>query len=97
MKKGYWVVAYRSVSSESALREYAKLAGPVVTAAGGRVLLRTADVRTAEAGLKERTTVVEFESLAVAVSTHDSAAYQDAVRALGAGAERDFRIVEGLD
>jgi uncharacterized protein (DUF1330 family) len=97
MKKGYWVVAYRSISDESALREYAKLAGPVVSANGGKALVRTADVMAVEAGLKQRTTIIEFESLAKAVETHDSEEYQRAARALGSGAERDFRIVEGLD
>jgi uncharacterized protein (DUF1330 family) len=50
-----------------------------------------------EAGLKQRTTIIEFESLAKAVATHDSEEYQHAARVLGSGAERDFRIVEGLD
>ena len=29
-------------------------------------------------------------------SAHESAAYQKALQALGSGAERDFRIVEGV-
>ncbi len=97
VKKGYWVVAYRSISDESALREYAKLAGPVVAANGGKALVRTSEVMAVEAGLKERTTIIEFESFARAVATHDSEEYQRAARTLGSAAERDFRIVEGLD
>jgi uncharacterized protein (DUF1330 family) len=30
-------------------------------------------------------------------AAHDSPAYQDALKALGNGAERDLRIVEGLE
>jgi hypothetical protein len=32
-----------------------------------------------------------------AISARESAAYAEALKALGDGAERDFRIVEGLD
>jgi uncharacterized protein (DUF1330 family) len=39
--------------------------------------------------------VVEFESLAKAHAVHDGPAYQEALRALGNGVERDFRICEG--
>jgi uncharacterized protein (DUF1330 family) len=96
MKKGYWVVAYRSVSDEAAIKNYAALAMPAIEAGGGKTLIRTADaVEPREAGLKQRTVVLEFESLAQALATYNSAAYQAALKALGSGAERDFRIVEG--
>ena len=96
MKKGYWVVAYRSVSDESALKEYGKLAIPAIEAAGGKAVIRTADaIEPREAGLKQRLVVMEFESFAKAVAAYNSPAYQVALKALGSGAERDFRIVEG--
>ncbi len=98
MKKGYWVVAYRSVSDESALKEYGKLALPAIAAGGGKTLIRTADaIEPHESGLKQRTVVMEFESFEKAVAAYKSAAYQAALKALGSGAERDFRIVEGVD
>ncbi len=98
MKKGYWVVQYRSVSDESALQEYSKLAGPAVQAGGGKGLVRTSDaVQPFEAGLKQRTVVTEFESVEKAVATYHSEAYKVALKVLGSAAERDFRIVEGLD
>ena len=37
MAKAYWVATYRSISSPEALAGYAKLAGPAIQAAGGRV------------------------------------------------------------
>jgi Domain of unknown function (DUF1330) len=43
-----------------------------------------------------RTVVIEFDSLAQGVAAHDSPAYQAALAALGNGAERDLRIVEGI-
>jgi uncharacterized protein (DUF1330 family) len=98
MKKGYWVVAYRSVSDESALKEYGKLAGPAVAAYGGKALVRTSDaIEVFEAGLKQRTVLIEFASFDKAVAAYRSDAYKAALNALGSGAERDFRIVEGLD
>jgi len=96
MKKGYWVVVYRSVSDESAFKEYGKLAIPAIEAGGGKLLIRTSEVEAHEAGLHQRVVVTEFESFEKAKATHNSAAYQAALKTLGSAAERDFRIVEGL-
>jgi uncharacterized protein (DUF1330 family) len=96
MKQGYWVVAYRSVLDESALKEYGKLAIPAIEAGGGKALIRTSDVQSREAGLNQRVVVMEFESLEKAIATYKSAAYQAALKVLGSAAERDFRIVEGV-
>jgi uncharacterized protein (DUF1330 family) len=96
MKKGYWVVAYRSVSDENAIKQYGALAMPAIEAGGGKTLIRTADaIEPREAGLKQRTVVIEFESFERALATYNSAAYQAALKALGSAVERDFRIVEG--
>jgi uncharacterized protein (DUF1330 family) len=95
MAKTYWVACYRSISNPGALAEYAKLAGPAILAAGGKFLVRGLPAKTYEAGLEQRTVVIEFESVAAAVAAHDSAGYQAALAALGNGAERDIRILEG--
>jgi uncharacterized protein (DUF1330 family) len=63
MKKGYWVVVYRSVSDESAIKAYGALALPAIEAFGGRFLTRsTSHTQTHESGLPLRTIVVEFDS-----------------------------------
>jgi uncharacterized protein (DUF1330 family) len=96
MKKGYWVVVYRSISDESALKAYGALALPAVEAFGGRFLTRsTSRVQNHEAGLPLRTVLVEFDSYEIAVAARESEPYQKALQAFGSGAERDFRIVEG--
>jgi uncharacterized protein (DUF1330 family) len=96
VKKGYWVVAYRSISDESAVKAYAALAGPALQAFGGRNLTKsTSQVHAHEAGLQQRTILVEFDSYEIALAARDSEAYQKALEALGSGAQRDFRIVEG--
>lgn len=95
MAKAYWVTAYRSIRDEAAFAAYAKLAAPAIQAAGGRFLVRGQPARVYEAGLPQRVVVIEFESLERALAAHDSPAYEAALRALGQGAERDLRIVEG--
>jgi len=96
MKKGYWVVTYRSISDESAVKAYGALALPAIESFGGRFLTRsTSQIRAHEAGLQQRAVVVEFDSYDRALAAHQSEAYQNALQALGSGADRDFRIVEG--
>jgi uncharacterized protein (DUF1330 family) len=97
MKRGYWVVVYKSISDEAAVTAYGALAMPAVQSFGGRFLTRsTSKIQAHEAGLQQRTVIVEFESYDIALAAHESEAYQKALEALGSGAERDFRIVEGV-
>ncbi len=96
MAKAYWVATYRSVSDPDALAAYAKLSGPAILAAGGRILVRGLPSHVYEEGLVQRTVVIEFDSVDHAKAAHDSAAYQEALMALSGGAERDIRIVEGV-
>jgi uncharacterized protein (DUF1330 family) len=95
MAKAYWIGTYRSISDPAALAEYAKLAGPSIQAGGGKFIVRGTPAKTYEAGLDQRTVVIEFENVAAAIAAHDSPSYQVALKALGNGAERDIRIVEG--
>ena len=97
MAKAYWISAYRSIRDEQALAAYAKLAGPALQAAGGRFLARGLPARVYESGLEQRTVVIEFASVAQAIAAHDSPGYQQALRALGSGADRDLRIIEGVE
>ena len=97
MPKAYWIACYREVKDAAALAEYAKLAGPAIWAAGGRILVRGTPARTLEAGLSQRTVVIEFESIDRALAAYDSPAYQAARKLLGDTAVRDIRIVEGAE
>lgn len=96
MAKGYWINFFRSVSNPTALAEYSKLAGPAIEAGGGRIIARGMAVKTYEAGLNERTVVIEFDSAQKAIATYESSAYQAALKLLEGAAERDVRIVEGV-
>jgi len=97
MAKAYWVVCYRSISDPERRDEYTKLAVPAVLAGGGRYLARGGTAKAYEAGIDHRTVLVEFDSLAQAIATHDSSGYQAALAVLGDAAERDMRIVAGVE
>ena len=97
MAKGYWIACYRSVSDPTKLAEYAKLGGPALIAAGGKVLARGGTAKVFEAGVDQRTVVLVFESVEKDISAYDSEGYRAARAVLGNAAERDLRIVEGVD
>lgn len=95
MPKAYWVAMYHAIKDPAKLAEYAALAGPAIAAGGGRFLARGVAVRTIEGTAEQRTTVIEFDSVAQAIATYESAAYRAAKSKLAGGVERDVRIVEG--
>jgi len=96
MKKGYWVVAYRAVGDDAMMKSYMVLAGAALGSFGARVLVSPASAVTAkEAGLKQPTVVVEFDSYEIALAAYASEAYKKALAVLGPEVERDLRIVKG--
>jgi len=97
MAKGYWITTYKSISDMQKVEAYAKLAGPAIEAQGGFYLARGIPSATYEAGIKERTVLSVFPTVEAAITAHDSDAYAAALAALGDGAVREIRIVEGTD
>jgi uncharacterized protein (DUF1330 family) len=97
MPKAYWVTTYRSISDPDKLAAYAKLAPPAIALFGGRYLARATAAAAFEAGLRERIVISEFPSVEKAIAAYNSDGYQQALAALGNGAERDIRIVEGVE
>ena len=95
-KKGYWIVCHVSGADGTVMAEYAKLARPVIEAAGGGLIIRGNPARTYEAGVNEPAIVVEFESLEKAISVYESEGYQRALKVLDNKVKRDFRIMEGM-
>lgn len=97
MAKAYWIAAYRSVRDADALAAYAKLGAPALQKFGGRILARGVPAQVYDDGLRERTVLIEFDSIEQAIAAHDSPAYQEALRLLGNVVDRDLRIVEGIE
>jgi uncharacterized protein (DUF1330 family) len=96
MAKAYWISCYHKVIDPNKLAAYAKLAGPSIEAGGGRLLARGVPAKVYEAGLMERTVLIEFDSVEKAIATHESPAYRAALAALDGGVVRDLRILAGL-
>ena len=97
MPKAYWVSAYHEIRDDEKLAAYAKIAGPAVTASGGRFLTRGVAAKAFEAGKVQRTTVIEFDSLDQAIAAHETPEYKEALKALEGSVTRDLRIIEGLE
>lgn len=95
MPKAYWISAYREIKDPTKLKAYAALAPKATIPFGARYLCKGVPQVTHEAGLKERVVISEFPSLEQAIAAHDSPGYQAALKALGDGAVRDIRIIEG--
>ena len=92
----YWVSIYREIRDDQKMAAYAALAGPALTAAGGRFLARDLPAAVDESGVEQRVVIIEFDSVDAAVAAHDSPAYQEALVALGDGVDREIRIVPGI-
>lgn len=97
MPKAYWINTVRRVNDPAKLAAYAELAGPAMRAFGGRFLARGKAVHAFESGVTERTALIEFDSVEKAVAAYTNPAYQEALRALGDGADRDIRIIEAIE
>ncbi len=96
MAKAYWISSYQKIMDPAKLAAYAKIAGPALESHGARFLARGTAAKAYEAGLVERTVVIEFDSVEQAVGAYESAAYKAALDALAGGVVRDVRIVAGV-
>src|ERR1700676_4911954 len=96
MPNAYSIACYRERTQPDKRRAYANLALPAIEAGGGKFLALGTATQAYEAGVRERTVLIEFDSVDQAIAVHDSAAYRAALAALGSGAVRDLRIVAGV-
>ena len=97
MNKAYWVVAWKSISDPAAVERYLAPAGAAILAHEGRVIAAGVPARSYEEGSSTRLVVVEFDSLAAAVSAYESPDYQASLTHLAGVAERDVRIIEAVE
>ncbi|GAB2464920.1 DUF1330 domain-containing protein [Jatrophihabitans fulvus] len=92
----YWINTFVEITDETRLQRYAELAGPAIRAAGGRFLARGNPAHTLEEARPLRVALIEFPSVEAARAAYDSEGYQQALAALGDGARREIRIVDGV-
>ncbi len=96
-KKAYWISIYNEVLDEDKLAAYAALAGPALSAAGGRILARGMPSALHERGQMQRTVLIEFENVDAANAAYKSEAYSKALAALDGGVVREVRIIEAAN
>jgi uncharacterized protein (DUF1330 family) len=93
----YWINTFTAIHDETKLARYIELAGPAMRAAGGVFLARGNPVHVLEGSAGLRTTLIRFDDADAAVAAYHSPGYQEALAALGDGAERDIRILNAVE
>ena len=93
--KGYVVCVYKSISDESALKDYASKARTAVEKYQGSFLVRGGKKIVTEGEDSPRTVVIEFSSFEIAEKFYNSKEYQEAKSILKGKVVRQYQIVEG--
>tara|TARA_B100000035_G_scaffold292256_1_gene280761 strand:- start:135 stop:422 length:288 start_codon:yes stop_codon:yes gene_type:complete len=93
--KGYVVCVYKSISDESALKDYASKARTAVEKYQGSFLVRGGKKIVTEGEDSPRTVVIEFSSFEMAEKFYNSKEYQEAKSILRGKVIRQYQIVEG--
>lgn len=93
--KGYWLVT-AVVTDPAGFQEYTAVAGPVIAAAGGRVLARGDEFEVVEGTSRGRPFVIEFPSYLAAKECFESEAYQEAIKLRESSASFDIVVAKGF-
>lgn len=96
MPRAYWINTFTAIHDAEKLAAYVELAGPAMLSGGGRFLARGEPAAVLEGAETPRVTLIEFPDVDAAVAAYHSPAYQQALAALGNGATREIRIVDGV-
>jgi uncharacterized protein (DUF1330 family) len=94
MSKVLTVVTYKEIIDEAKLAAYAAIAPATAQKYNGQFLARGYPVALRESGQQERTVVVVWESLEVALKWYEGPEYQECLEVLGDGAVRDIKFLE---
>jgi uncharacterized protein (DUF1330 family) len=96
MSDAYLFVSYKQAADPSHLAAYGALAVPAIEQFGGTMIAKADPSHIYEAGQRELTVLVRFNSVAEATALYGSAPYRKALAALGSDAMRDVRIIPAL-
>lgn len=92
-----FVVANIDVTDPEGFALYRTLVSPTVEAAGGRYRVRGGETRVVEGGWQpSRLVILEFPTMAAAVSWYESDEYSEAKAVRQRSAHSDVVLVEGL-
>jgi len=94
-ESGYWLVT-AVVTDPDGFQEYTAVAGPLIAAAGGRVLTRGDEFEVVEGSSRGRPFVIEFPTYAAAKACFESDGYQAAIKLREAHASFDIVIAQGF-
>jgi uncharacterized protein (DUF1330 family) len=87
-------IARVTVTDPDAYAEYARLAGPAISAHGGAFLARGGRFVQLEGQERPRNVVARFPSVEAAVACYNSADYQQALAHARGAAERELMVIE---
>ena len=96
MAKGYWI-AHITVNDVEAYQAYRNVVHGILSAHGGRFIVRAGAQTVMEGAVRPRTVVIEFPSLQAAQACYASPDYQAAKALRAAASNGDFSIIEGWD
>ena len=94
-EKGYWLVT-AVVSDPEGFQAYTSAAGPVIAAAGGRVLARGDEFEVVEGSSPGRPFVIEFPTYEAAKGCFESDGYQEAIALREGNATFDIVVAKGF-
>ena len=94
-EKGYWLVT-AVVSDPEGFQAYTQKAGPLIAAAGGRVLARGDEFEVVEGSSAGRPFVIEFPSFHAAKDCFESDGYQEAIALREGNATFDIVVAKGF-
>ncbi|MGR3485249.1 MAG: DUF1330 domain-containing protein [Paracoccaceae bacterium] len=96
MARGY-IIAHVTVRDAEAYKEYVARDTPILTALGGRFLVRGGQSQTVEGETLMRHVVLEFDSYDQAVAAYHDPAYQEVAQIRRDNADSVFVLVEGVE
>jgi uncharacterized protein (DUF1330 family) len=96
MPKGYWI-AHITVNDMEAYQAYRNVVHGILSAHGGRFIIRGGAQSVVEGAVRPRTVVIEFPSLQAAKTCYESPEYQAAKALRAKASDADLCIIEGWD
>lgn len=96
MAKGY-IIGHITVNDPEAYKEYVERDTPILTALGGRFIVRGGQSDTPEGTTQNRHVVIEFDSYEAALKAYHDPEYQEVAEIRRRTADSTIILVEGVE